>query len=73
VPPFFFTGEYLFLKVFYLDVMLVLCCETKLVLLEFPMDMSSLFHLAVERRNFISAFPQGDLVIVSPSGGNKKL
>jgi hypothetical protein len=52
-PPPLFNGEYLLLNFFYLDVMLVLCCETKLVLLEFPMDMSSLFHLAVERSCYI--------------------
>ena len=33
----------------YLDVMLVFCCETRLALREFPMEMSSLFHLAAEK------------------------
>ena len=34
----------------YLDVMLVFCCETRLALREFPMEMSSLFHLAAEKK-----------------------
>jgi hypothetical protein len=35
--------------------------------------MSPLFHLAVERRNFMSAFPKEDDVTVPPCGGKKKL